>query len=104
MHFILSPIFSVFAMVGDVDHWIDLAKECKYLPENDLKVNHSCALLGCQIPVILTSTIGLLIVLESHKYLSWLSHLFSCESSHQDWLVVLELICCSSKFSISITL
>ena len=75
-------------MVGDVDQWIDIAKECKYLPENDLKVNHSCALLGCQIPVILTSTIAL----ASPQCLSWMSHTFSCESSHQDWLVVLELI------------
>jgi hypothetical protein len=25
-------------MVADVDQWIDIAKECKYLPENDLKV------------------------------------------------------------------
>ena len=23
---------------GDVDKWIAIAKECKYLPENDLKV------------------------------------------------------------------
>jgi hypothetical protein len=23
---------------GDVDKWIEIAKECKYLPENDLKV------------------------------------------------------------------
>ena len=23
---------------GDVDRWIGIAKECKYLPENDLKV------------------------------------------------------------------
>ena len=26
-------------MVADVDQWIDIAKECKYLPEQDLKVN-----------------------------------------------------------------
>ncbi len=25
-------------MVADVDQWIDIAKECKYLPEQDLKV------------------------------------------------------------------
>lgn len=24
-------------MTSDVDHWIEIAKECKYLPENDLK-------------------------------------------------------------------
>ena len=35
-------------MVGDVDHWIDLAKECKYLPENDLKVK---SFFICQILV-----------------------------------------------------
>ena len=23
---------------GDLDSWIEIAKECKYLPENDLKV------------------------------------------------------------------
>ena len=23
---------------GDVDRWIEIAKDCKYLPENDLKV------------------------------------------------------------------
>ena len=23
---------------GDVERWIEIAKECKYLPENDLKV------------------------------------------------------------------
>lgn len=25
-------------MMGDVDKWIEIAKECKYLPESDLKV------------------------------------------------------------------
>ena len=24
--------------MSDIDKWIDIAKECKYLPENDLKV------------------------------------------------------------------
>lgn len=24
--------------MADVDNWIDIAKQCKYLPENDLKV------------------------------------------------------------------
>lgn len=24
--------------MSDVDKWIDIAKDCKYLPENDLKV------------------------------------------------------------------
>ena len=23
---------------GDIDQWVEIAKECKYLPENDLKV------------------------------------------------------------------
>lgn len=27
--------------MADVDHWIEIAKECKYLPENDLKVIYS---------------------------------------------------------------
>lgn len=25
--------------MSDIDKWIEIAKECKYLPENDLKVN-----------------------------------------------------------------
>lgn len=25
--------------MDDIDRWLDLAKLCKYLPENDLKVN-----------------------------------------------------------------
>lgn len=24
-------------MMGDLDKWIEVAKQCKYLPENDLK-------------------------------------------------------------------
>ena len=27
--------------MADLDHWIDIAKQCKYLPENDLKVTHA---------------------------------------------------------------
>jgi len=27
--------------MADIDKWIDIAKECKYLPENDLKVTSS---------------------------------------------------------------
>ena len=27
---------------GDIDQWVEIAKECKYLPENDLKVSLSC--------------------------------------------------------------
>ena len=27
--------------MADVDKWIEIAKQCKYLPENDLKVNIS---------------------------------------------------------------
>jgi hypothetical protein len=27
--------------MADIDKWIDIAKECKYLPENDLKVINS---------------------------------------------------------------
>lgn len=29
---------SVGIRMGDVDKWIEIAKDCKYLPENDLKV------------------------------------------------------------------
>ena len=29
-------------MAIDVDKWIEIAKECNYLPENDLKVFYSC--------------------------------------------------------------
>lgn len=25
---------------SDVDKWIEIAKQCKYLPENDLKVSN----------------------------------------------------------------
>ena len=28
-------------MASEVEQWIEIAKECKYLPENDLKVNIS---------------------------------------------------------------
>lgn len=35
----LRMIHSIFKIkMADVDHWIEIAKECKYLPENDLKV------------------------------------------------------------------
>jgi hypothetical protein len=34
--------------MADIDKWIDIAKECKYLPENDLKV------ISCCIGVIVT--------------------------------------------------
>ena len=27
-----------FSKMSDVDQWIEVAKQCKYLPENDLKV------------------------------------------------------------------
>lgn len=27
--------------MADIDKWIEIAKQCKYLPENDLKVNIS---------------------------------------------------------------
>ena len=27
--------------MADVDKWIEVAKECKYLPENDLKVGNN---------------------------------------------------------------
>ena len=31
--------------MSEIDRWIEIAKECNYLPENDLKVrylSHSC--------------------------------------------------------------
>ncbi|CAH3169626.1 unnamed protein product [Porites evermanni] len=33
--------------MADLDHWIDIAKQCKYLPENDLKklCDYVCELL-----------------------------------------------------------
>lgn len=31
-------IYSYKSKMSDVDKWIEIAKECKYLPENDLKV------------------------------------------------------------------
>lgn len=33
--------------MADIDKWIDIAKECKYLPENDLKVT-SNSYLRCR--------------------------------------------------------
>lgn len=27
------------SIMPDIDKWVDIAKDCKYLPENDLKVN-----------------------------------------------------------------
>ena len=27
--------------MADLDNWIDIARQCKYLPENDLKVTHA---------------------------------------------------------------
>lgn len=48
VHYVLSRLYggaiSIFlrryeSKMSDVDKWIDIAKECKYLPENDLKVN-----------------------------------------------------------------
>jgi serine/threonine-protein phosphatase 6 catalytic subunit len=32
---------AVSIKMADIDKWIDVAKECKYLPENDLKVINS---------------------------------------------------------------
>jgi hypothetical protein len=32
---------AVSVKMADIDKWIDIAKECKYLPENDLKVINS---------------------------------------------------------------
>ena len=35
---------------GDLDRWIGIAKECKYLPENDLKVrllDKTCSWMKC---------------------------------------------------------
>jgi hypothetical protein len=29
---------AVSIKMADIDKWIDIARECKYLPENDLKV------------------------------------------------------------------
>ena len=32
---------------ADIDQWIELVKECKYLPENDLKVIFESVLSAC---------------------------------------------------------
>ena len=34
--------------MGDIDKWIEIAKECKYLPENDLKVY---CIIGLVVPL-----------------------------------------------------
>ena len=28
--------------MSEIDRWIEIAKECNYLPENDLKVRYRC--------------------------------------------------------------
>ena len=30
---------------GDVDQWIEIAQQCKYLPENDLKVSKNLEII-----------------------------------------------------------
>lgn len=37
--------------MGEIDKWIDIAKQCKYLPENDLKV---CAIHGDFVSFFIT--------------------------------------------------
>ncbi|CAG2065226.1 unnamed protein product [Timema podura] len=32
-----APQLELYFKMADIDKWIDIAKECKYLPENDLK-------------------------------------------------------------------
>ena len=39
--------------MADLDRWIDIAKECKYLPEHDLKVL-VCRLISFQIKILLS--------------------------------------------------
>jgi hypothetical protein len=34
----LQVTSQLVSKMADIDKWIDIAKECKYLPENDLKV------------------------------------------------------------------
>ena len=31
--------FCLFSKMAELDRWVDIAKDCKYLPENDLKVS-----------------------------------------------------------------
>lgn len=38
----------------DIDKWIEIAKDCKYLPENDLKVNIENSLIS-EIDVLVGS-------------------------------------------------
>lgn len=39
--------------MSDIDKWIEIAKECKYLPEHDLKVNNIYDILFFIILIIL---------------------------------------------------
>lgn len=47
--------------MSDIDKWIDIAKECKYLPENDLKVINIY-----EIIFIMTLWIGYMIYVEDN--------------------------------------
>ena len=48
----------------DVDQWIEIAKDCKYLPENDLKVIFNSEIENITRPtVIFISLPNLLIIL-----------------------------------------
>ncbi len=33
-----SELWEIFTIMVDIDKWVEIARECKYLPENDLKV------------------------------------------------------------------
>lgn len=39
----LSSLCSNTMTPSDLDRWIEIAKECKYLPENELKVSRPCS-------------------------------------------------------------
>ena len=40
----------------DVDQWIEIAKDCKYLPENDLKVIFNSEIENITSPTVKLST------------------------------------------------
>ena len=39
----------------DVDQWIEIAKDCKYLPENDLKVIFNSEIENITRPTVLST-------------------------------------------------
>ena len=57
-------------MTINIDQWVEFAKDCKYLPENDLKV---CIFLFVLILVMPINDIW-----NTLEHQNFFSHIFSC--------------------------